>query len=85
MRTAIGWPALPGTLSANIVGPGAGQSMLHADQIFVPDPWPTQPQGITGGIPLNDRIDTGAAAFSRERKREKKSNLVQIWHTDELC
>ena len=46
VRAVIGWPALLGNLSANIVGPGAAASMLHADQIFVPEPWPTDPQGV---------------------------------------
>jgi len=46
VRAVVGWPALLGNLSANIVGPGAAASMLHADQIFVPEPWPTDPQGV---------------------------------------
>ncbi len=46
IRAVIGWPALLGNLSANIVGPGAGDSVLHADQIFVPEPWPAAPQGV---------------------------------------
>jgi len=46
IRAVIGWPALLGNLSANIVGPGADASMLHADQIFVPEPWPAAPQGV---------------------------------------
>src|SRR5262245_61989918 len=46
VRAVVGWPALLGNLSANIVGPGAAASMLHADQIFVPEPWPAEPQGV---------------------------------------
>ena len=46
VRAVIGWPALLGNLSANIVGPGADASVLHADQIFVPEPWPAAPQGV---------------------------------------
>ncbi len=46
IRAVIGWPALLGNLSANIVGPGSEESMLHADQIFVPEPWPAAPQGV---------------------------------------
>ena len=46
IRAVIGWPALLGNLSANIVGPGADASVLHADQIFVPEPWPAAPQGV---------------------------------------
>jgi ectoine hydroxylase-related dioxygenase (phytanoyl-CoA dioxygenase family) len=46
IRAVIGWPALLGNLSANIVGPGGDASLLHADQIFVPEPWPAAPQGV---------------------------------------
>jgi hypothetical protein len=46
VRAVIGWPALLGNLSANIVGPGAAASLLHADQIFVPEPWPAEAQGV---------------------------------------
>jgi ectoine hydroxylase-related dioxygenase (phytanoyl-CoA dioxygenase family) len=42
----LGWPALLGNISANITGPGGGEMVLHADQIFVPQPWPRKVQGI---------------------------------------
>src|SRR3546814_9706704 len=37
LRSVIGWPALLGNISANITGPGGGEMVLHADQIFVPE------------------------------------------------
>jgi ectoine hydroxylase-related dioxygenase (phytanoyl-CoA dioxygenase family) len=46
VRGVLGWPALLGNLSANITGPGGGEMVLHADQLFVPEPWPSQPQGL---------------------------------------
>ncbi|MGB3808934.1 MAG: phytanoyl-CoA dioxygenase family protein [Parvibaculum sp.] len=46
LRSIIGWPALLGNISANITGPGGGEMVLHADQIFVPEPWPAEPQGV---------------------------------------
>lgn len=46
VRAMLGWPALLGNLSANITGPGGGEMILHADQIFVPEPWSTEPQGL---------------------------------------
>jgi hypothetical protein len=43
VRAVLGWPALLGNISANITGPGGGEMVLHADQIFVPEPWPSAP------------------------------------------
>ena len=46
VKAMLGWPALLGNLSANITGPGGGEMVLHADQIFVPEPWSVEPQGM---------------------------------------
>ncbi|MGK0221294.1 MAG: ectoine hydroxylase-related dioxygenase (phytanoyl-CoA dioxygenase family) [Limisphaerales bacterium] len=46
VRETLGWPALLSNISGNITRPGAIEGVLHADQIFVPQPWPDQPQGI---------------------------------------
>lgn len=46
VKALLGWPALLGNLSANITGPGGGEMVLHADQIFVPEPWSVEPQGM---------------------------------------
>ena len=61
VRAAIGWPALLGNISANITGPGGGEMMLHADQIFVPEPWPTQPQGVNVVWCLDDFTEQNGA------------------------
>ena len=64
LRAVLGWPMLLGNLSANITGPGGGEMVLHADQIFVPTPWPTEPQGANAAWCLDDfTADNGATCF----------------------
>ena len=46
VQQTIGWPALLSNISGNITEPGAVPGVLHADQVFVPEPWPARPQGI---------------------------------------
>lgn len=46
VRGVIGWPALLSNISGNITGPGSAAGVLHADQVFVPLPWPKRVQGI---------------------------------------
>jgi ectoine hydroxylase-related dioxygenase (phytanoyl-CoA dioxygenase family) len=61
VRATVGWPALLGNLSANITGPGGGEMVLHADQIFVPEPWPADPQGVNVAWCVDDfTADNGA-------------------------
>lgn len=45
IKHVLGWPFLLSSISANIAGPGHNGMVIHADQIFVPQPWPAQPQG----------------------------------------
>jgi ectoine hydroxylase-related dioxygenase (phytanoyl-CoA dioxygenase family) len=54
VRYLIGWPALLSNISGNIAGPGTRTGVLHADQIFVPEPWPERPQGINVAWCLDD-------------------------------
>jgi len=61
VRAVIGWPALLGNISANITGPGGGEMVLHADQIFVPEPWPAEPQGVNVAWCLDDFTETNGA------------------------
>ena len=61
VKSVIGWPALLGNISANITGPGGGEMVLHADQLFVPEPWPTEPQGVNVAWCVDEfRADNGA-------------------------
>jgi ectoine hydroxylase-related dioxygenase (phytanoyl-CoA dioxygenase family) len=61
VRGVIGWPALLGNISANITGPGGGEMVLHADQIFVPEPWPAEPQGFNVAWCLDDFTEANGA------------------------
>jgi len=64
LRSVLGWPMLLGNLSANITGPGGGEMVLHADQIFVPTPWPAEPQGANAAWCVDDfTADNGATRF----------------------
>ncbi|PEQ13621.1 hypothetical protein B2G71_04645 [Novosphingobium sp. PC22D] len=54
LKEVVGWPALLSNISANITGPGGGEMVLHADQLFVPEPWPRAPQGMNVGWCLDD-------------------------------
>ncbi len=64
LTSVLGWPMLLGNLSANITGPGGGEMVLHADQIFVPMPWPAEPQGANAAWCIDDfTADNGATCF----------------------
>lgn len=61
VRAVLGWPALLSNISGNIVGPGATAGVLHADQVFVPRPWPKRPQGLNVAWCIDDFTrDNGA-------------------------
>ncbi len=65
VKAVLGWPALLGNISANITGPGGGEMVLHADQIFVPEPWPAAPQGLNVAWCLDDfTAANGATRFA---------------------
>ena len=64
LTSVLDWPMLLGNLSANITGPGGGEMVLHADQIFVPTPWPADPQGANAAWCVDDfTADNGATCF----------------------
>lgn len=64
VRSVLGWPMLLGNISANITGPGGGEMVLHADQIFVPTPWPEQPQGCNAAWCVDEFTEAnGATCF----------------------
>ena len=64
VKGVLGWPALLGNLSANITGPGGGEMRLHADQIFMPEPWAPDPQGLNIAWCLDDfTAENGATRF----------------------
>ena len=61
VKSVLGWPCLLGNISANITGPGGGEMVLHADQIFVPEPWPAEPQGANVAWCLDDFTEANGA------------------------
>jgi ectoine hydroxylase-related dioxygenase (phytanoyl-CoA dioxygenase family) len=63
VKALLGWPALLGNISANITGPGGGEMVLHADQIFVPEPWPAEPQGLNVAWCLDDFTEANGATL----------------------
>ncbi len=64
LKSVLGWPMLLGNLSANIAHPCATGGLLHADQVFVPEPWPPAPQGANVTWLLDDfTADNGATRF----------------------
>jgi ectoine hydroxylase-related dioxygenase (phytanoyl-CoA dioxygenase family) len=75
VRATIGWPALLGNLSANITLPGAEGGLLHADQVFVPEPWPPHaPQGCNVAWCLDDfTADNGATRFVPGSHRQNRT------------
>jgi ectoine hydroxylase-related dioxygenase (phytanoyl-CoA dioxygenase family) len=74
VRGLLGWPALLGNISANITGPGGGEMVLHADQIFVPEPWPAEPQGLNVAWCLDDFTEAnGATRFAPGSHRLNRS------------
>ena len=64
VKSVLGWPCLLGNISANITGPGGGEMVLHADQIFVPEPWPAEPQGANVAWCLDDFTEANGATRS---------------------
>jgi ectoine hydroxylase-related dioxygenase (phytanoyl-CoA dioxygenase family) len=61
VRSVLGWPALLSNISGNITGPGSARGVLHADQIFVPEPWPPSPQGVNVAWCIDDfTVENGA-------------------------
>ncbi|MDP3659420.1 phytanoyl-CoA dioxygenase family protein [Phenylobacterium sp.] len=64
LRSVIGWPALLSNISANITGPGGGDSYVHCDQQYMPEPW-SRPQGINFVWCLDDFTpDNGATMMA---------------------
>ena len=86
VRHLIGWPALLSNISGNIAGPGTSIGVLHADQVFVPEPWPEQPQGINVAWCLDDfnatnggtRVAPGSHRLSRLPATDDDLKLVPL-------
>lgn len=85
VRGVLGWPALLGNISANITGPGGGEMILHADQIFVPEPWPQVPQGLNVAWCLDDFTEAnGATRFAPGSHRLNRAPLADEAEIDTI-
>lgn len=87
IEATIGWPALLCNLSANIALPGGQGGALHADQIFVPEPWPPdEPQGFNVAWCLDDfteqngatRIVPGSHRLNRPPRTDNEAESVPL-------
>lgn len=78
VKAVLGWPALLGNISANITGPGGGEMVLHADQIFVPEPWSAEPQGLNVAWCIDDFTEAnGGTRFAPGSHRLNRAPLAE--------
>jgi ectoine hydroxylase-related dioxygenase (phytanoyl-CoA dioxygenase family) len=60
----IGEDVLLSNFSANVTAPGSGAMGMHADQGYVPAPWPPYPLAINVGWALDDfTVENGATRY----------------------
>ncbi len=84
VRATIGWPALLSNISGNITGPGASAGVLHADQVFVPLPWPKRPQGLNVAWCIDDFTRDNGATEVVPGSHRRMSNPATDTALDEL-
>lgn len=64
VRHLLGPEFLLSNFSANVTAPGSGAMGMHADQGYVPAPWPPYPLAINVGWALDDfTVEVGATRF----------------------
>lgn len=61
VHASIGEAFSISNFSANILGPGAGSMVLHADQGYATEPWPPVPLAVNVGWILDDFTDVVGA------------------------
>jgi len=60
LRGLLGWPLQLSNISANITGPGGGEMVFHADQLYMPQPW-RGPQGANVVWLIDDFTEANGA------------------------
>ncbi|ABS62475.1 Phytanoyl-CoA dioxygenase [Parvibaculum lavamentivorans DS-1] len=64
VRYLLDGPFLLSNFSANVTAPGSGAMGMHADQGYVPAPWPSYPLAINVAWALDDfTVENGATRF----------------------
>lgn len=64
LRSVLGEAMLLGNFSGNVTGPNGTSGVLHADQLFIPQPWPAAPQGANAAWAIDDfTAENGATRF----------------------
>ena len=61
VREILGWPALLSNISGNITRPDSAAGVLHADQVFAPEPWPRRPHGLNVAWCIDDFSEDNGA------------------------
>ena len=61
VRHVIGAPFLLSNFSANVTAHGSGAMVMHADQGYVPAPWPPYPMAINVAWALDDFTEANGA------------------------
>jgi ectoine hydroxylase-related dioxygenase (phytanoyl-CoA dioxygenase family) len=72
VRHQIGSPFLLSNFSANVTAPGSGAMYMHADQGYVPAPWPPYPMATNVSWALDDftRANGGTRFVPRSHLRD---------------
>jgi ectoine hydroxylase-related dioxygenase (phytanoyl-CoA dioxygenase family) len=81
VRHLIGEPFLLSNFSANITAPGSGAMIMHADQGYLPAPWPPYPMAVNVAWALDEFTeDNGATRFVPQSHRKDHGPTPSLEH-----